>query len=202
MGDEPILPIIQPVTIDTMLNWITGWNFKVKNRAEFRYVWTLLKNMPTTLILYFMFSSNKKTIIFTSILLRYCELSPFYDIKLITFTLRGDQMNRISFNFLYILLSFRSNHEHRQGSPQQCCRNMVEGRTTFSGRNHCEQFSTFLTTPLRRPWKGLWPGHRNPSWSYCTDWKDPIAVEFAAWRKRVRQIDDNIRNKWFFVSRS
>ena len=46
MGDEPILPIIQPVTIDTMLNWKTGRYFKVKkkNRAEFHYVWTLLNS--------------------------------------------------------------------------------------------------------------------------------------------------------------
>ena len=42
MGDEPILPVIQPVTIDTMLNWKTGRYFKVKNRAEFRYVWALI----------------------------------------------------------------------------------------------------------------------------------------------------------------
>ena len=43
MGDEPILPIIQPITIDTMLNWITDRYFKVKNRVEFHYVWTVLK---------------------------------------------------------------------------------------------------------------------------------------------------------------
>ena len=30
IGDRPILPIIQPITIDTMLNWITGRFFKVK----------------------------------------------------------------------------------------------------------------------------------------------------------------------------
>ena len=42
MGDEPILPVIQPVTIDTMLNWKMGWYFEVKHRAEIRYVWTLL----------------------------------------------------------------------------------------------------------------------------------------------------------------
>ena len=30
MGDKPIQPIIQPVTIDTMLNWITERYFKVK----------------------------------------------------------------------------------------------------------------------------------------------------------------------------
>ena len=47
MSDEPILPIIQPITIDTMLNWIMGWYFKVKNQAEFRYVWTLLQSLHT-----------------------------------------------------------------------------------------------------------------------------------------------------------
>ena len=30
MGDEPILPIIQPITIDTMLTWKTGQYLKSK----------------------------------------------------------------------------------------------------------------------------------------------------------------------------
>ena len=46
MGDEPILPVIQPITIDTMLNWKTGRYYKVEKRAKFRYVWTLLKWEP------------------------------------------------------------------------------------------------------------------------------------------------------------
>ena len=35
MGDEPILSIIQPVTIDTMLNWKTGRYIKVKIGLNF-----------------------------------------------------------------------------------------------------------------------------------------------------------------------
>ena len=38
MGDDPILPDIQPVTIDRMLNRIMGRCEEEKNRAEFRYV--------------------------------------------------------------------------------------------------------------------------------------------------------------------
>ena len=45
MGDEPILPIFQPFTIDIMPNWITDQYFKVKSRAKFRYVWTLLESI-------------------------------------------------------------------------------------------------------------------------------------------------------------
>ena len=44
MGDEPILSVIQPITINTMLNnnWLdNGPIFWVKNLAEFPYVWTL-----------------------------------------------------------------------------------------------------------------------------------------------------------------
>ena len=37
MGDGPILPVIQPITIHAMLNWITDRYFKVKNQVEFRY---------------------------------------------------------------------------------------------------------------------------------------------------------------------
>ena len=40
MGDKPIQPVIQAMTIDTMLNWIMEQYFKVKYRAEFLYVWT------------------------------------------------------------------------------------------------------------------------------------------------------------------
>ena len=42
MDDEPILSVIQPITIDTMLNnnWLNNEliYILVKNRAEFRYV--------------------------------------------------------------------------------------------------------------------------------------------------------------------
>ena len=47
MGCEPILPDIQPVTIDTMLNRISGRYKKWKNRAKFRYVWTALQYLKT-----------------------------------------------------------------------------------------------------------------------------------------------------------
>ena len=35
MGDEPILPVIQQVTIDTRLNWKMGQYFKVKIGLNF-----------------------------------------------------------------------------------------------------------------------------------------------------------------------
>ena len=50
MGDEPILSIIQIVTIDKMLNnncLNNGPYFKVKNWAKFRYVWTLLQDLDS-----------------------------------------------------------------------------------------------------------------------------------------------------------
>ena len=54
MGCEPILPDIQPVTIDTMLTEYRA-DIKIKNRAKFRakirHVWTLLQvwNLVTKL---------------------------------------------------------------------------------------------------------------------------------------------------------
>ena len=44
MGDEPILPIIQPIPIETILNWIMGRYLKLKNR----YVWTVHQTSLST----------------------------------------------------------------------------------------------------------------------------------------------------------
>ena len=57
--------------------------------------------MPTTLILHFMFKEKDFKVI-TWVSIKYCEFSPFGDIRLPTLTLYGNQMNRMSLN-MYLL---------------------------------------------------------------------------------------------------